>query len=117
MVTAMGEKYTRRPQDPFLLHTAEGKYEPSVCKVGRLVRHWVKHAGSYNIPQGYWNHCLQSPARAGPIHIVAQAVKQHGIHARGPFHWEIDGDCMTSGRNTEWQKPCSARSPTGSGSS
>ena len=91
MVTAMGEKYTRRPKTPFLLHTSEGKYEPSVCRIGRLVRHWVKHVETYNIPQGYWNHCLQSAARAGPIHIVAQALKQQGIHARGPALWEIDG--------------------------
>ena len=91
MVTAMGEKYMRRPRLPFLLHTAEGRYEPSVCRVGRLVRHWVKHAESYKIPQGYWNHCLQTEARTGPIHLVAQAVKHHGINAIGPLHWEIEG--------------------------
>ena len=76
---------------PSLLHTAEGKYEPSVCRVGRLVRHWVKHADSYNIPQGYWNHCLQSAARSGPIHMVAQAVEAAWDKCQRAFLWEIDG--------------------------
>ena len=91
MVAAMGENYTRRPRLPLLLHTAEGRFEPSVCRVGRLVRHWVKQGESYNVPLGYWQRCLQSEARTGPIHLVARMVQHLGINAIGPTIWEVDG--------------------------
>ena len=92
MVTAMGERYTRRPKTPLLLHVREGKFEPSLSRVGRLIRHWAKYGETYEVPLGYWRHCFQTNARSGPIHIVAQVLKQLGVTATGPTHWEVDGE-------------------------
>ena len=52
LVTAMGERYTRRPEAPLLLHVDEGKFEPSLSRVGRLIRHWAKYGETYEVPLG-----------------------------------------------------------------
>ena len=89
-ISIMGERHNR-PITPFLLHLREGRSDPEITRMARLISHWQRHGHAMEVPPTYWAECHSLPQKRGPSQLLKHLLQSYHIVPAGPFHWVVDG--------------------------
>ena len=89
-ISILGERHNR-PIRPFVLHFRDGRSDPEITRMARLIAHWQRHGRSMQVPPAYWAECHTLPQRRRPIQLIKSLLKAYNIMPAGPFHWSVDG--------------------------
>ena len=86
----MGERHTR-PIRPFLLHFRDGRSDPEITRMARLISHWTRHGHTMDVPLHYWEECHTLTQKRGPIQLLKNLLRGYHITPTGPFNWTFNG--------------------------
>ena len=80
----------RRNTKAAILHQFQGKFDPELARLKRVLKSWIRESSAYAVPVAYWN-TLCSSSHKGPIGLIHEIFADFELLSDDPNFVLLDG--------------------------